>query len=58
MASKASYTDILPSDIRHTIKDKIQTLEEQEVKHLRDRTGLCTGWAIMMIDQMGEKGYT
>jgi hypothetical protein len=36
------------SDIRRTIKDKIKT----------DRNGLCTSWAIMMVDQMGKKGHT
>jgi len=57
-ASKTSNTNVLPSDIRRTIKDKIETVEEQEVAHLWDRNGLCTSWATMMVDQMGEKGYT
>jgi hypothetical protein len=59
-STKANKTsnNVLPSDIRRTIKDKIKTVEEQEVAHLWDRNGLCTSWAIMIVAQMGKKGHT
>ena len=57
--TKANKTsnNVLPSDIRRTIKDKIETVEEQEVAHLWDRNGLCTSGAIMIVAQMGKKGH-